>query len=307
MSMEIVNNTLIGVYEGLEDLWASAKRAPLPMATCAIEKYKKYAIGESWEGCEGPETAKMSVEQAKEWLMGGWADGEKRAAKNAVQIVVPNVRQIKRRGVWAENGDDLSQDRLYAGDIDTMWRTTKKKAAIGSPRVKICVQVGGSARVNPEQLFWRYAAAAPLADALVKSGYHVAIDAFSITTGTYRQNNEKKENEHVRDVAMVLRVKQFTQPLNEQYFAAITGHAAFFRRMIFMWFCAGTNDVGQDTNSWLGLTANESYLRKDAWKAAFRDEGALTLFVNSEILSKDQANAWVTDALVKIQGEIPAP
>jgi hypothetical protein len=299
MSVEIVENCVIGKLESFEELWAYIMRPPLDTAKTAIAFRNTMMKGEINKDFEGPETATKSIEEVKEWMLNGWEDGERQAQKNIDQVFVPTVRQIKRRGAWAENGDDLSQDRLYSGDIDTMWRTTKKKSTIGNPRIKICVQNGGHSYITPEQMFWRYAAAIPFADSLIESGYHVAIDSFSVTKNTWIPGSNLK-------CARILRVKEFTQPLNRQYVAAILGSAAYFRRFGFMFYGACTELVEYDISVGLGQTVSESDLSQKEWRALFGEEDALTLFASKDILSKEDANDWIKDALIKIQGEIPA-
>lgn len=87
-----------------------------------------------------------------------------------------NISVVKRKSFWDKEGDELCLDKLYAGELDTAWRTTKR-IVIGQEQklVTLFINIGGMARVNVEDSFWRSAVAVKICNELESTGKQVKI------------------------------------------------------------------------------------------------------------------------------------
>jgi len=290
-----VDNTRCSYFNSLDDFWGEIK-SNAPSGELSVKESAKLMDGSHYDSSFGGETttANMPAEQLKDWLKCGWQEGYERAQKSLKQVIIPPVQTIKRRGVWSNSGDDLSQDRLFAGQTDTCWRTTRKAQGIGPPRIRILVSVGANADLEGNKLFWRAAAAMPLADALVMSGYHVAIDAIQHSQSTYKGS---------KNTVLCVRLKEYTQPLNPAYITGVLGYAGFFRRLIFLWFHHG----GSDLVAYGSLGSSRSYTQagEKVREWVRNGEDSLSLFVPNGVDSEKDANEWVKNAVETIEGKRP--
>ncbi len=99
----------------------------------------------------------------------------------SVELPQPACR--RRRGVWADDGDEFDHDRFRAGR--ECWRTLRRQHVTGPQHITLVAQVGGMFGVPPEEFFWRGAVAVCLADLLEKAGYRVTMYAASKTSNSY--------------------------------------------------------------------------------------------------------------------------
>src|SRR5207247_4267637 len=117
-------------------------------------------------------------------LENGWPDGAKRLAEFAGKLAseVPQAKSIRRRLRWADEGDEVCNDRLRSGLIDQGWRSMHRAPLVAPQTVVIETAWGGSFSRTAEELFWQGAAAAVLTDVLENAGYRVEIFASRVNT-----------------------------------------------------------------------------------------------------------------------------
>ena len=138
-----------------------------------LDGWRKQKTGR-WYGLDTP----MDISELSSLVRGGWAAGARKLFDTAGKITAPRVESLTRKSEWRDQGEELNLDKLYSGEIDTMWRGFKPqiKKSGRSRVVKIVYGLACSADQSAESLFWSGACAAVLSDALVKAGYSVAVD-----------------------------------------------------------------------------------------------------------------------------------
>lgn len=176
-----------------------------------------------WLGIHGGTPA---VERA---VRQGWPEGRAKAQRNIEALELPRVKSIKRQRTQAEAGDHLDMQRVYAGDLDRAWETTRRDLGISfkSPLVSLLVNVGGSSNVKAEEMFWRGAAALVACDALEQSGRRVEILAYNYAGDVY-------PGAPYPDGLTVVKAKAHEGAVNLDQLASVIALAGFFRTYIFM-------------------------------------------------------------------------
>ena len=158
----------------------------------------------------------------------GWTRGAERVQKAASEVrdglgdLKPVA--IKRTRVWADEGDEIDHDRLRSGDVESMWRgTRRKKRAKLAPAITVGVAWGGNANITSEGMFWTGAVAIAMADLLEDAGYRVSLVAADGGTGT-----DPLTHKSIRTLTVVC-AKDFDEPLNPSAMAALMCHAGIYR------------------------------------------------------------------------------
>lgn len=309
----------------------------------AYENHKRHetlmrhsAVSQAWEGM-GPDNNEMenvpllSFQEVRKFLQTDWNEGARIVEESMESLEAPATVDIRRRGLWSSDGNDLSVNRYLAGQHETMWRTSKRRAVQGFTRVRIVVDLGTSCGacdniictvrpVAPESLFWRGAAAAALAESLETAGYSVEIvagaafrklnstrnerskiafsdpsDPRSVITnpdGSYARVSIPNEN----TVAIAVVVKDFDEPLNAARLASCTASVLLTRRVILAEILSKatyTTDLGT-----LDSLENPRIVQALGLKA---EGNVATVFVNDWVLTKVLANAWVKGTLYGLQ------
>jgi hypothetical protein len=189
-------------------------------ANIGLRKNWLKGIGTNREGGPAWFGGITSMENANELIKLGWREGAERALKlkEQVQKQVPEPLSVKRTIKWDDEGDELSIDRLYNGQIDEMWRRTGRKLRSGPRTVSILTNYGGNCMLTAEEMFWTGAASIALADILEDAGYVTEISGYN-STGHGRQGV----------LVQRVRVKEAGEPLRPDTLAALTAHAGIFR------------------------------------------------------------------------------
>lgn len=108
--------------------------------------------------------------------------GVRRVERLSSQITAPTPKNRRRKPARADSGDELDMGRVWQGDLERAWRTTRREQSVGPSRVLIVVQINASYNTPSEELACRGAAALALASVLRESGYTVSIVAVSHNT-----------------------------------------------------------------------------------------------------------------------------
>ncbi len=191
-----------------------------------------------------------TLTEFRDFINRGWPEGLKRMQDVIVQLKdIPAVKDIRRIGEWADQGDDLNIEKVYSGDIDSAWRRTKRVLKPGaSIHGRIFINVSTSCYVRPEEFFWRGATAITAADLLEDAGYRVEIAGFNDTAYTWDRSAS-------RDSFVLVYLKRFDEELDMERLAAITAHASFLRIAIF----AHQLSCSSKAHSGLGMPMHNIY------------------------------------------------
>jgi len=184
--------------------------------TMLREAFEHY--GSEWMG------GLHSWKEAAAVLEHGWPEGAERlqALTGKLAAQLPHAKSIRRRLLWAENGDEVCRDRLQSGQIDQCWRTMRRVPWAAPQTVAIETAFGGLFRQTPEELFWQGAAAAVLTDILEDAGYRVEVYANRVS--------EVSSHRHCTRI----KVKEADMPMRLDGMAAILCHAGIFRTFGFL-------------------------------------------------------------------------
>lgn len=169
------------------------------------------------------------------------------------------VKNIRRKVKWGDIGDSLDIQKMYKGEFDKAWRTTKKrKAEGGSKNITLLVNLGANCGVSSECLGWRGMASLKVADCLSEAGYNVRLLGYSMGL------DDCDNIEHTS--LTTIPIKDFDEGMDVPKLASIMCRAGFFRTMIFCSRLSLAENQGVSIASGLGRSAG---LDDGSWKAQF--------------------------------------
>lgn len=316
-------------YESLDSFLEAAQEAPvLPPAYHPDFPGKfehknlmmRSPVSYEWEGV-GKE---LTFQEVCKFLQSEWNEGASKIEESMESLEAPVTRDIRRRGRWAEDGTDISVDRYLAGDMDRMYRTSRRQSVPGFTRVRIVVDLGSSCGacdnivctvepVDPESLFWRGAAAAALAESLEAAGYSVEIIAGAAfrkvnSPRSFREGFEYRlwDNALQRTVfvpyrgantaAFAVTVKDFDEPLNAARLASCTASVLLTRRV--MLARIASRSIAETDFGTLDQMQNPRVVEALGLE---QESNVATVYVNDWVLTKTLANAWVKGTLYGLQ------
>lgn len=247
-------------------------------ATKCIEG-KEGGSGQKWYGAP-------TVTELYKRFREGWAEGSRRLSEIATRDIHPV--SIRRRRERAEFGDEVDMQSVYRGDLPRAWTRCRRRAGSGVRSVTIVVNLGANCTVDADQMFWRGAAALRLADALVGSGYSIAI------VGAEACQRYDSDSNNV--LAQFVEIKAEDQPLDLDKLAALTAMPGYFRTTLFGGICYAADLNGREVDWGLG-----SDTCGELGNALKLTQYPQTAFVQPEINSRDSAEAWIDSVLNSIE------
>jgi len=227
-----------------------------------------------WYGC--------TPAAAEERLRSGWQDGASRI--NQLELTdLPTPRVIKRTRSWTDEGDELSIDRLYRGEVDSMWQKMMPRTRTGVLRVTLFAEMSINSNTEQSALFWRGATALRLADLLQSAGYAVRI----VVAGSV--NDLANKSGHQLNWVGHWTAKHHSEPLDMDNLAVTVASAAFYRRQFFRLFDHLPPGCSQ---SWcLGHAGAGLSDAVAAWMASETDD--LLIKVGERVTDQQSANSWL--------------
>jgi hypothetical protein len=254
-------------------------------AACAVRPSAKNARkfadtqgnrGEHWYGPETNGTADGTAALYR----GGWIDGARRIAEMPVAVNVPPT-SVRRRRVWADQGDTVDMPRVYAGNLDTAWQATRRQQRVTTRRVTIVTPISIMCNQSIDQLYPRGAAALKLADVLSEAGYSVAIVA-TVAVSNIEESGEALHLCHSIDI------KAPDQHLDMATLAAIMAHPGFFRTAGFAMVCSAERKVcgslgTKDHGNRLGRIVIDELIA----------QGDRVITIGQEVENEETANQWL--------------
>lgn len=191
---------------------------------------------------------------AKSWkeiddvLLNGWKEGAQRAEElvEAIEHMIPMPQGRRRKPRWMDQGDELDKGRMYAGQIDTMWRAAPRTVGPAPRVISVEVAVGGNAHRKADELYWCGVSAIVLTDALEQAGYRVELWASTYNLGSGWGGDNGPDSWCILNRC---RLKEAMEPVRIDSVAAICAHAGVFRTYGFYTFLANPSDIGSGLGS----------------------------------------------------------
>jgi len=236
-------------------------------------------------------------------LLGGWPEGVAQMREGIGHLSLPQAADLRRKAKWSDQGDEVSLTRYLSGSA-APWRTMTRRHVKAPPKVRLVVDLGNQctacgdkfhdrAPTDPEAMTWRGAAACILAETLNKAGWQVEILAGEaglpyLVTGI------------IGRVAFVylVRVKAFGSPMNVAAAAALTGHAAAVRQGGNM---AAAKYADDTCGTWYDNTLRLAKMPESLYARLGFPTLPNTLYIPPNLLSRADAQAWVSDALETLE------
>jgi hypothetical protein len=176
---------------------------------------------------------------------------------STVRAMTMDVRRRKR--ARRESGDMLHMTRVWNGDLEHAWDRPERtpRHAPTQRYATVYVDLAASANRNANDGIWRAVAAAKINDLFTSAGVATEVWVGSSSSGAY-------PNAVAQMCWTGVRVKQFTQPLNEDRVAALTSVGAL-RTVGFMLKAAApytiSSGFGMPLNRGLPLPLRERHDR----------------------------------------------
>ena len=228
----------------------------------------------------------VTIKRVTDWLMGGWPAGAQRIVKELGGIEMPRLTDLRRRGQWSDIGDELSVDRLYSGDLDKCWRTSKRGVVNQPPPLHIFCDI--SVNCDDERLFWRGATTCAFAEAAVTAGHRVCIEqVINIESLTASGSG----------FLSVTRIKDYDAPINPAAMAAI-GCCTASLRLTDFGHCIQVPEVMQGYGSPTPITIPRLEAR------GLIDDRAHTLLIPQTMYSKEAAQDWIKRACEDLERRV---
>lgn len=130
------------------------------------------------------------------------------------------IKTSRRKPVFQDHGDELDIHKVYQGQIDTAWRSTKRiEVAKETKLVTLFVQIAGTSGYNAIDSLWRAAVAVLLMEELQKAGKSVKIVVGGASHGVTRGKHS---------MCVSITVKNYNEKLSFERLAAMS-HLGFYR------------------------------------------------------------------------------
>lgn len=211
---------------------------------------ESYGNGLSRNSFGGLQTTAEAVAIFRE---SGWQEGETRARAEMPSLglsdLAPEAVSVKRRRMFADEGDTLRVDAALAGNWDYAYETRRKRSSRTPVTLSIGCAFGGNGYISHSQMFWCGLQMAAICDLLEGAGWRIELRAL-------KANDFGNGRTHCQD----WRVKDADQPLRLDTTLALFGHAGVYR--CFGWLA--NNASAHTTPSNYGYV-----LEGDAMKKAF--------------------------------------
>lgn len=235
-------------------------------------------IGKECAAAIAKKKQRRNVQSVTEWLREGWPEGVKRIHDELGHLDLPEMTDIRRRCRWSSEGDTLSVERLYGGDMDTCWLTYSRGTVKRPPPIHIFCDI--SVNCSSDALFWRGATQFAFVEAALAAGHRVKVEQVI--------NIEGLSNSGSGFLAVTC-VKDYDQSLNPSALAAISANCASMR----------LTDFGHCTQipEYMTCYGGVASLNMDRIRnRGLLDPRAHTLLVPNHIFSRDDAVGWLKTA-----------
>ena len=200
-----------------------------------------------------------SYKEAFEKCENGWPEmltrlqpmiGALRGSLDLSDVEAIQLKARRRKRQRSDHGDVLDIHRIWNGDFERAWeRPVKTTRNIYSERyASIFVDLGMHFGQHTNESLWRAALSVCLVDTLTRMSINTEVWSGSTGCNAYKEFDAPYIKTHA------VRIKEYTQPVNEERLAALC-HAAFFRTWDFSMTMASkfTTDIGLGNSQEFGL------------------------------------------------------
>lgn len=280
--IEYGNRTVTGTYDCTEDFFDFLNGNPVNPGSAWSASYWRSYEADSWMGLDkrdtrpGERAGAATMRLARE----GWPRGADMVMTHGERLDVPTILSIKRRGVWCDQGDEVEMQRIWSGDLDTAWRTTKKRPTRSPTRVRIVLDSLASCAVSSETMAMRGAAAIRLCDALTTAGY-------SVEMRSAWQGDAKDQ------FFLSVTVKSFDMPVDIGSLAATVGLPSFFRALGHQWGPMASKQA---------YGGASGYQVQDLDEGRFEEPNVLLFCIGQGIETISAANEWIRGCVNTLNG-----
>jgi hypothetical protein len=166
-------------------------------------------------------------------LDSGWPEGLRRVREALGKLAVPPLPSVRRAKARADFGDEVDMQRVWSGDLNRAWATTRRKfdpRRKAAQTVTILCRLGGNCHLRADRLFWQGACAVALIDALKRSNRSVKLVAFMHSRAV---DAATQTTEHLLELPIL----EAGQQADLEKLAAVLCLAGFFRTEGFKSIC----------------------------------------------------------------------
>lgn len=243
-------------------------------------QFAEHADGASCKSWFGTST----MAEAEKILNIGWPDGVKQMKETIGQIKVGGeVKCVRKRMKYATSGEEVDYEKMMEGNplCYKVWQYDEGYTTPTDKHIRIAIDMVASGWTRPDQMFWKGAAAAALADALEQSGRSVEIVGYFFSQGF------SMSRPHDRIFVNVV-LKKEGEPLDLSRIVGLTGHAASLR---ILGFKAIASDPDRICSSFGSVVRYEDVKK---WPDIPGAEGVPTVHVHS-LWSMEAAMNFLVD------------
>lgn len=217
-----VSSVVRAVTDYPGDAWT---RGPFIQNAQSRDAFKSSTGDASWYGSASKEAVRAE-------LGGDWTRGFARIDKNLKTLSAPAVQSVRRSQVWSDAGDNVDMDKVWGGNLETAWRTSKRLSRTIPPSFRLIVSCGISAYTSADVLFWKGAATIRLAQALSDAGYNLEI----VTVKACQPSISGPFKPGFSDKTIwihEIKIKDFQSPFNLNACGVALAHPGFVRAALF--------------------------------------------------------------------------
>lgn len=230
-----------------------------------------------------------SSDEAAQRVTHGWADAARRVQTLMDGIDINAPMSVRRKRSRSDQGDELDIHRVYRGQLDTAW-TSRQRRPVRSPlTIRIVVQTNLLANMTPDEMFWRGAACAKLADLLVEAGYNVEIIG-AVATDTMGSRSG--------EYFVTFPLKDSQEPLDIERLCGVVCNAGFHRLFgfrMYQYLATFPMAVGGARSNTDG-----SILRKHYGSEREASDGFPSFITPYAITNLASATAWVRECVERL-------
>lgn len=200
------------------DDWASGGFLP---------KHQRYPFCSGFGGCRPDWFGSSSMDDLKREVSGDWPVGFDKIDRNIKALDIPRLTSVRRTQVWADAGDEVSMDKVWSGNLDTAWRTTRRMSRSVPPSFRVILNSSIAGCMDADILFWRGAVAIKLIETLCEAGYNVeAVSLCPSLPGVGKIRDPKYKN---TTWLHEVKVKDFQAPFDRGLCGIALAHPGFTR------------------------------------------------------------------------------
>lgn len=180
--------------------------------------YQNIAMNRSYQSDWSASWAGGTQAEITDALLRGWPEGLERVTQLADELrgQLHPPTSFRRRGRWADDGDEPSWEREQAGK-DEIWRTARRATMLGPTTVHLLGPWVHSSFQRAENIQWNGVVLAVLCDLLENAGYRVAatlVNSIKLSDGF---------------LAGLVHVKEFAAPLDLASLVPVVAHPGVYR------------------------------------------------------------------------------